>query len=215
MSAIASDATGARLAAIDSWEVYTSSDFGFTWTPLSLAATDWTAIASDGSGRYLGLCGYSTRIWTSSDFGATFAEQISSPSKYWSCIASSNSGRLVAGDNKGRMYVFAIIAGDNAAGWVLIHTFNHGKLYGMTVDDTGIYLTAITVDQVWCSINAGRTWTNPYFNWPFTLTSITADVSGRYVAWSNQEYIMTSSDYDVSVDNPGTLQKRDFWTSVT
>jgi hypothetical protein len=126
-SAIASSSSGQYLAAavnlymVTSAEIgsiYTSSDYGATWTLQRNSPADmtWTSIASDSTGRYLAAAAsQGGTIYTSSDFGVNWTMRSSGlpvisaqsgiPGANWSSIASDGTGRrLIASVSGGSIY---------------------------------------------------------------------------------------------------------------
>ena len=77
--------------------IYTSTDFGSTWTQrTSAGARDWASAASSSDGSILiaadGAPGY---IFTSRDFGSTWTQQTSLGLASWEYLASSSDGNTV------------------------------------------------------------------------------------------------------------------------
>lgn len=101
----ASSASGKYLAAcVLGGYIYTSSDYGATWTPrVSAGSRQWAAVSMSADGSKLAACasfvgspqspgpgtGY---IYTSSDFGATWIERTSAGKRQWAGISMSADG---------------------------------------------------------------------------------------------------------------------------
>jgi photosystem II stability/assembly factor-like uncharacterized protein len=124
---IASSADGAKLVAAGYTTgpygtityllpIYTSTDFGMTWTQTTAPSDVWTSVASSVDGtRFVGVVGTSFDenvgewlgggpIYTSADSGATWS-RTSAPSNHWSSVASSADGtKLVAPMADGLIY---------------------------------------------------------------------------------------------------------------
>lgn len=94
---------------LDESKIYTSSDFGVTWTPIE-NSLDWQLIVSSSDGSHLAAissgqnkgvqCNFfsTSNIYTSTDFGVTWT-QTNDPSQdgvSWSTLASSSDGSHLA-----------------------------------------------------------------------------------------------------------------------
>ena len=117
---IASDSTGAKLAAVFSGgNISTSSDYGATWTPQTGSGLhNWTSIASDSTGTHLAATVSGGYIYTGVYSGGTWtwtAQATSLGLHWWSTIASSSDGtKLIAGVSGGRLYT----SSDSGVTWV-------------------------------------------------------------------------------------------------
>jgi hypothetical protein len=122
-TSVASSADGTKLVAVvgrtalpglDTGKVgpiYTSPDFGGTWTQASAPSNSWSSVASSADGTRLVAVGrgpfdpnsgyIGSPIYTSRDSGATWT-QTSAPTTNWTSVASSADGtKLVAVYNNG------------------------------------------------------------------------------------------------------------------
>ena len=100
---IASSADGTKLAAV-AWggQIYTSIDFGTTWTPRE-SDRSWISIASSADGTKLAAVDFGGQIYASIDSGATWTARASSQD--WFSIASSADGtKLAAVVQDGQIY---------------------------------------------------------------------------------------------------------------
>ena len=93
----------------DDSKIYTSADFGVTWTPIE-NFLDWQSIVSSSDGSHLAaispgrnkgvqcIIGVSTSIYTSIDFGLTWTQTNNPPQDAvsWSTLASSSDGSHLA-----------------------------------------------------------------------------------------------------------------------
>ncbi len=187
-SAVASSADGSRLAAVEyGGAIYTSSNFGTTWTPRGLTR-NWQGITSSADGMKLAAVAANTDFaYTSIDGGVTWTAR--SFSYYGSCIASSSDGTKLAG------------------------TTNYGLIYTST--NSGVNWTSRASNQYWSSIasssngtmlaavvNGGQiyTSTNSGLNWTARATSrawssIASSSNGTMLAAAvNGGQIYTSTD---------------------
>ncbi len=185
-AAVASDASGAHLAAVTEpnstgghGDIWTSADFGVTWTNRTAnsqsADRRWYSIASDVTGAQLVAiamtqAGTAREVWTSGDSGATWSKRAS--------FAGTQiyPGQTVASDATGTRLVVAAgdvwISADSGATWTdqTVGTASESKLWGVASDASGERLIAFDpgpddrnpsgVGDLWTSDDAGQTWTN-------------------------------------------------------
>ena len=101
---VTSNSDGSRLAAIayqrntSFGDIYTSSDFGLTWTDKTSAIGPlaWSSIASSFDGAHLATTANGDYIYTSEDFGVTWESQTVAGQNTWTSIAMSGDGQLLA-----------------------------------------------------------------------------------------------------------------------
>ena len=84
-------------------DLWTSQDYGVTWTVRSGAAdappaAHWDAVASDASGQNLVAVG--PAVWTSTDAGASWTQQVG-PSGLLDSVASDSTGTRLVGSSYG------------------------------------------------------------------------------------------------------------------
>jgi photosystem II stability/assembly factor-like uncharacterized protein len=125
---VASSSDGTKLVAcVFDGYIYTSTDSGITWTEqTSSGPRKWASVASSSDGIKLvasvtmlsdpiipiNIPGY---IYTSSDSGVTWTEQINSGSRRWTSVASSSDGtKLTASVNGGYIYT----SSDSGVNWI-------------------------------------------------------------------------------------------------
>jgi photosystem II stability/assembly factor-like uncharacterized protein len=99
---VASSADGTKLVAggLSSWQLYTSSDSGATWTQRTAPgiSDQWMSVASSADGTKLVAAANGSGIYTSTDSGVTWTQQ-NIVSGQWRSVASSADGtKLVAGN---------------------------------------------------------------------------------------------------------------------
>jgi hypothetical protein len=90
--------------------IYTSSDYGTTWTAQTSISYDWSSVSMTASGQYQTAVQTTTDssdgyVFTSSDYGNTWTEQTIS-SNNWKSVSISSSGQYqIAGDASGNVYL--------------------------------------------------------------------------------------------------------------
>ena len=120
-NSITSNATGSLLAAVEGGfhddgnapgYIWTSIDYGATWTEISngniSSSKQWSSITSNATGSLLAACENGGYIWTSNDFGVTWTDISTgnmSSTKNWNGITSNATGsHLAAVENGGYIW---------------------------------------------------------------------------------------------------------------
>ena len=156
---------GKYLAAVAiSDNLYTSSDYGATWSVnSSLGAKDWYFVNMSNDGKYLALSlSYRAYMYLSDDYGATLNEKntgIMATKRFWQNIAMSRDGRLLATvDYPGHVYT----SSDYGATW---QDKSSGDIAGnlqwrsIAMSDDGTRLAAVVGGGfLYMSNNSGATW---------------------------------------------------------
>ena len=132
---IATSADGSKAIASEAFDLWTSTDYGQTWTQrLTRPRTGniYTAVASSADGSKLIAAVDQENLWISTDYGETWTERIVDNTiiNFWQAIASSADGsRLVASGG-----IFN----------------NNSKIY--TSSDYGVTWTSSNISQRWFKI---------------------------------------------------------------
>ena len=114
-TSIASSSDGGRLVAGvtggTTGNLWISDNSGATWaevTPQQGITFNWAAVTSSAGGANLAAVTNPGRIWTSSDYGVSWASPPSVPSAPWAAIAGSSDGtKLVAAVTGGNIWTSA------------------------------------------------------------------------------------------------------------
>jgi photosystem II stability/assembly factor-like uncharacterized protein len=161
---VASDSDGSNLlAGILSGRLYTSSDYGNSWTerrPAGDANILWMCAASDDDGSNLIVGVVSGRLYTSANSGANWTERQptgGADNRSWQSVASNSDGskliaanslRLYTSDNSGATWTERQPAGADDFDWE-----------GVASNSDGSKLVAVANgDRVYISIDSGVTW---------------------------------------------------------
>ena len=83
-------------------KIYTSSDYGSSWTQHQIAK-NWKEIKMSSGGQYQTAITTNDKIYVSSDFGVVFAER--NLSKNWKCLTISSDGQLQVASSTTGTYV--------------------------------------------------------------------------------------------------------------
>jgi hypothetical protein len=193
--------------------IWTSSDYGITWTERTTGATrDWKNVSISSTGQYQTAVVSLGNIWTSSDYGVT-----------WTSRATSLDWRSVSLSSTGQYQISAVWGSSN------IHTSSNygvdwtprpitsGSWSSFSISSSGQYQSAVAYSgDIWISSDFGVSWSL----WSLRVTgvtrpwnSISISSTGQYqtavVAYGN---IWISSNYGVNwATHPIVLN----WTSVS
>ena len=193
----------------------TGQDFGgltLGWSTRSPAgkAANWSSIAMSSDGKYLVASVEAGRVYTSSDYGATWqvrdpVGKIGQESQKWRSVAISNDGKYVAVCNYDkRLYTTS----DYGAIWTDkgIHNFIVDNFLAVAMSNDGQNLAVLTeVVGPIVSNNSGGTWESKgsvinsgSYNW----SSIAMSSDGNFVAVGLSEgLVFVSSDKGVTWQN--------------
>ena len=214
---VASSSNGSHLVAgVNGGTMYTSSDYGATWTVQHVvidANVHWTSITSSADGTYLAGVISGGDIWTSSDSGATWVERASAGCRTWASIASSSDGRNLV----------AVAGGDitpNSAGTPTLAYFGpagpseqSGVFHIQSNGNNGYDKMGIYVSHDW-----GATWTEVPGTSNMGWSSVTSSADGVHLAATNGGHdIWTSSDGGTAWRDRGAssgLGNLEYWTSI-
>jgi hypothetical protein len=149
---ILSSATGDKLLCYAGNLIFTSLDYGATWTNLNipnyLSTSNIASIASDASGTKLVVASQGgpsgNNIYTSPDFGVSWV-QTNAPTRLWSAIASNSLGdRLFAvcipyQSIDGGIY----ISYDYGSHWTLVPGTTSINWNSVASDSAGVHRAAV------------------------------------------------------------------------
>jgi hypothetical protein len=213
---ITSSSTGQYLAATVSIygndNIYTSRDYGSTWTKIT--ASFRGKITSSSMGQYLAATAGYDGIYTSSDYGSTWTKtKTTAPAGYWNAVTSSSTGQYLAatfdsGSGSGGIYT----SNDYGSTWentsaphgaYLVSSSSTGQylvsvmcIYTYSSDDD--YSSSSTRDcGVYTSSDYGSAWTRT--SALTGVNSLASSDTGQYLAAAvsgdMNRGIYTSSDY--------------------
>lgn len=198
-TAIASSADGMHLAAaVQNGDIWTSSDFGATWTDRKgPGAREWISIASSADGTRLAAAVFGGRghIWTSNDSGATWIKRASAGVRNWVSIAiSSNGTHLAAAVFGGNIYT----SSDSGSSWKDRAAIGMQEWVSIASSVDGKHLTAVAYGgKLYKSDDFGASWTAPYikqYSEP-AWVSVAASSDGTHVvAADTNGNLFVSSD---------------------
>lgn len=182
-------------------KIYTSSDYGITWAPISQTLNHlWTGMAVSASGEYQIASTYYSFLYKSTDYGATFTK--CSYVHQWTSVAMNGSGQYVSGT-----IVLGYIknSADYGVTWNSVaKNFGKKNWSAIEVSFTGQYQTALSLsDGIYVSTDYGVTWTKNF----------TLDAQWKAVALSS------TGQYQMAcIENGAVYESNDYgvtWTEVT
>ena len=215
---IASDSTGQKLCVvghsfiamhiISGGETSSSSSSSSTvsmqtTTLHTFNSIQWTAVTSDGSGKYLAAVGSNVNIYTSQDSGGSWIEQPLSGARDWWDVSSSRIGdRVVAVVHNGG-YIYT--SDDFGVSWMERTQCGKNSWQAVAMDATGLYIAAVANHgYIYTSSDYGKSWLPraEAKNW----RGVSLDGTGRYAVavvldggvWGSKDYGATWSYYSGS-----------------
>lgn len=206
-ASVASSSDGGKLVALAD-QIYTSVNFGVTWTPRGSNSTqNWVAAASSSDGSKL-VAAANDHIYTSIDFGVSWSQ---SPNKYgdWKAVACSSDGSTIIAVTG--QYGSIFTSADSGATWTQ-RSDNVGVRDFISVASSANGTTLVAVSRqgtssgsMFVSVDSGLTWTFrcPTIYCPdqryldFSAVAISADGS-KIIATVNGDKIYLSGDSGVT-----------------
>ncbi len=164
-------------------QIYTSSDFGVTWTARD-SNREWTGVGISADGQYQGAADRVGTLYTSSDFGVTWISRESS--RDWTDIDVSGDGQYmtaVGGTGVGvdqQIYT----SSDFGVNWT--GRDSNRAWEWVSISSTGEYQSAVeftgtpNIGAIYVSTNFGVTWTSELTGGAFSAVGVSGD--GKYVA---------------------------------
>jgi|688.fasta_scaffold75736_4 hypothetical protein len=151
------------------------------WIQTSAPSENWSSIASDSTGQYLAAVVNGGGIYTSSNYGQTWAQTSANSNLEWRCIASDSTGQYLAVV----VYNGGIYTSSNYGSTWTQTDASSSTYTSITSDSTGQYLAASCYGgYIYTGVYSNSTWTwtkqtgAPNTYW----TSITSDSTGQYLA---------------------------------
>jgi len=150
---VASSADGSkRVAAEFGGRIYTSTDFGVSWTPRD-GSRNWISVASSSDGTKLVAVVSGGQIYTSTDSGVSWTARDSN--RNWNSVASSSDGsKLVAAVSGGQLYTSA----DSGATWTARESSRNWWSVTSSADGSKL-LALVAGGYLYTSTDSGTSWT--------------------------------------------------------
>ena len=157
---VASSSNGEYLAAtVSGGDIYTSADYGVTWTDqTSSGSQNWSSITSSSDGSHLAATVSGGDIYTSADYGVTWTDQTSSGSQYWSSITSSSDGSHLAATISYNNDIYT--SNNSGTTWTNQTSSGSQDWSSITSSSDGSRLAAVSYGDIYTSTDSGTTWTD-------------------------------------------------------
>ena len=222
---IASSSTGQKLAAVaNGGDIYTSSDYGTSWTDVTPSGTvhnkNWITITSSSTGQYLTAAVESGNVYSTSNYGASWTLDTGPISGHdWQpqSLTSNSTGQYQAAATGSGIYT----SSDYGASWT--SRSGSGPTSGLTFSSiaasaTGQNVVAVADSNsggdIYTSSDYGASWTDrgSNSNWE----SVTSDSTGKYLsAGSNSGQIYSSSNFGVTWNDVTPAGSSQGWQTIT
>ena len=199
-----------QTAVVSSGNIWTSSDYGVTWTERTTGATRaWRAVSLSSTGQYQTAVIDPGNIWTSSDFGVTWTSRATSLISTWVSLSSTGQYQSVSTWN-GNIWT----SSDYGANWTSRATSLSWS--SVSLSSTGQYQTGlVSGGNIWISSDFGVSWsersTGAVRSWRVVSLSSTGQYQTATIVLGN---IWTSSDYGINWTERSTGSTRD-WRVVS
>ena len=175
-----------------------STTLGISWSTRSNSSGSrvWLSIASSSDGTKLAAVENVGYVYTSTDSGATWSQQIGSGSRAWRSIASSSDGTklaaVVSGDSGGYIYTST----NSGATWTEQTNSGSKTWRSIASSSDGTKLAAVVLNgYIYTSIDSGATWSQRTVAGSREWRSIASSSDGtKLAAVGNGGYIYTSTD---------------------
>lgn len=204
---ISSSSNGSRIAAAPNGNkyIYTSSDYGLTWTErTSLGMDNWMSIASSDDGSRLVAGSSYGFIYTSSDYGQNWIERNSSGEREWSYIScSSDCSTILAVSYDGYFY----ISNDYGSNWQENTSLGVKNWTHSLVSSDGTVMMMGDDNYVYLSTNSGLNWTRQD-SLGISIGGFSMSDDGQKIIVIRGSNIYYSSNYGsnwTSLSSPGAL----------
>lgn len=207
--------------------IYTSADYGKTWTerqPAGDANKNWEIATSDADGSNL-MVGVSTgRLYTSDDSGANWTERQpdGAADKGWLQGASDSDGSFLVVTNISALFTSA----DSGATWTERQPAGAGSKNWVDVacdDDGSVVVVADSSRRLWISTDSGVTWTEaqPDGDRNRTWASVACNNDGSTIVVSHNQgganqsvFISTNTGSTWTNINPTGVTGEPAWNSL-
>jgi hypothetical protein len=145
---VAISATGQfQTAASYGATLFTSSDYGQTWTPRSVANTTWVRVRMSASGQYQTATPENAYLWVSSDYGNSWAQVASSGS--WNGLAISASGQYQIATAAAATTPY--VSSDYGQTWAATVAAAAAQWQGFAMSASGEYVSGTISGTIWTS----------------------------------------------------------------
>jgi len=166
--------------------IWTSNDYGSTWTPSSAPPTYWHSIAMSSTGQYQTALEQSGGIYISSNYGQTWYN--TGYGANWYSVAMSADGKYQTAVANGN-YIYT--SDDFGSSWIAYNSIDTKNWYSVSMSADGTTRTAIDDKNLWnyyndsWTINAGlpiKFWRGVAISADGTLQTAIVDKGGIWTS---------------------------------
>ena len=198
-------------AVVMSGNIWTSSDYGVTWTSRTAPGSlGWISVSLSSTGQYQSAVVSGGHIWTSTDYGVTWTSRTSPGSNNWTGVSLSSTGQ----------YQTAVVYGGNiwtssdyGVSWRSRTAPGTLNWRSVSLSSTGQYQSVVIQSgNIWTSSDYGVSWSSraTALNWFSVSLSSTGQYQSAVVYTTGN--IWTSSDFGVTWTSRATALS---WYSVS
>ena len=163
-TSITSNSDGSKLAAVETnGFVWTSTDYGSTWTKRTTVKRAWASITSSSDGSKLAAVATLGTVFTSSDYGITWiSRSAAAGDRAWTSIASSSDGTRLVAIVLSTLVVPGNIwtSSDSGVSWTRRTDAGDRVWTSVASSSDGTRLAAVEgLGNIWTSSDSGENWT--------------------------------------------------------
>jgi hypothetical protein len=198
-----------QTAVANKGSIWTSSDFGVTWT-IRDVVRQWISVSVSSTGQYQSAVVLPGFIYISIDFGATWSARDSS--RNWNDIAISDNGQIITAIVVSG-YIYVSING----GISFNRRGTTAQWRSVAMSDDGTKQTAAaSVGDIWVSSDSGGTWTQDVsVGGTKAWASVTLSSDGtKQTAVATGDYIWVSTDSGGTWTQDTSVGGTKNWTGV-
>ncbi|MEO6761435.1 MAG: Ig-like domain-containing protein [Candidatus Saccharimonadales bacterium] len=189
---LTSTADGQHLAAgTNGGYIYTSDDYGTTWTQRTsgLTSGSWFAISYAPAGNILYAGQYNGDIYSSTNYGASWTDQTGSGHHAWVSMSASNNGYYVAAIDGSNIFT----SSSYGATWTQASVGSQNWESVAYSANAGTIITGAGNGEVYVSNDYGQTW-NDRFGTGNPPAYVSASSDGQKLATTQGQNLYTSTN---------------------
>lgn len=183
-------------------KIYTSSDYGFTFTETSGPIKNWIYVAMSGTAKYQTAIEMDGDVYTSSDYGVTWTINNNITNSTWRSVSLSYTGQYqVMSDYGNAIY----ISSNYGVTWSSVNLPNL-DYFNTAISASGQYqIVTVYNGGIYTSSDYGVTWENQTSIKPWKSVAMSA--SGQYKTFLvEDEYIYTANS-NLMINNSSIVTK--------
>jgi hypothetical protein len=198
---------------VNGGNIWTSSDFGISWTS-RIALGSGISISISSTGQYQSTALYGGNIRTSSDYGVTWTAQTTPGTTNIRSISLSSSGQYQSAPLDGGNM---LTSSDYGVTWTSRTAPGSLAWRSVSLSSTGQYQTSVIESgNIWTSSDYGVTWTERTTGATRGWRSVSLSSTGQYqsAVFDTAGSIFTSTDFGVTWVQRSTATKTNAFTRI-